>query len=158
MKRKIAILFIAAFTSVFGVGACGGQGDVNEAEQDVKEAEQDVEEAKQEVKVKEAEQEEKEAELKVQEEKQEEKQEEHALLERLKNRSCLRRVGGDRRYDDDRLARLVESHRRPERYEPLLQLREAHASLVLAEIGQAERRFGELGHTVARASSSPTTL
>ena len=45
MKRKIAILFIAAFTSVFGVVACGGQGDVNEAEQDVKEAEKDVEEA-----------------------------------------------------------------------------------------------------------------
>ena len=33
------ILFIAAFTSIFGVAACGGQGDVNEAEQDVKEAE-----------------------------------------------------------------------------------------------------------------------
>ena len=50
MRRKIVILFIAAFTSIFSAGACGGQGDVNEAEQDVKEAEQDVEEAKQEVK------------------------------------------------------------------------------------------------------------
>src|SRR5918998_6951195 len=74
MRRKILILFIAAFTSIFGVTACGGQGDVNEAEQDVKEAEQDVEEAKQEVKVKEAEQERKEAEQKVKEEQQREKQ------------------------------------------------------------------------------------
>src|SRR5215204_5563251 len=75
MRRKIVILFIAAFTSIFSAGACGGQGDVNKAEQDVKEAEQDVEEAKQEVKVKEAEQERKEAEQQVKEEQQKEKQE-----------------------------------------------------------------------------------
>ena len=75
VRRKILILFIAAFTSIFGVAACGGQGDVNKAEQDVKEAEQDVEEAKQEVKVKEAEQERKEAEQQVKEEQQKEKEE-----------------------------------------------------------------------------------
>ena len=36
MRRKIVSLFIAAFTSIFSAGACGGQGDVNEREQDVK--------------------------------------------------------------------------------------------------------------------------
>jgi uncharacterized protein with von Willebrand factor type A (vWA) domain len=75
MRRKIVILFVAAFTSIFGAVACGTEADVQQAEKEVKEAEQNVEEAEQEVKVKEAEKEEKEAELKVQEEKQEEKQE-----------------------------------------------------------------------------------
>jgi uncharacterized protein with von Willebrand factor type A (vWA) domain len=75
MRRKLVILFVAVFTSIFGGAACGGEADVQQAEQEVKEAEQNVEEAEQEVKVKEAEQAEKEAELKVQEEKQEEKQE-----------------------------------------------------------------------------------
>ena len=68
MRRVPVILLVAAFASIFGAAACGGEADVQQAEKEVKEAEQEV-------KVKEAEQEEKEAELKVQEEKQEEKQE-----------------------------------------------------------------------------------
>ncbi len=89
---------------------------------------------------------------------QQEQQEQHALLERLQDGSGLRRVGRDGRYDDDRLARLVESHRRPQRHEPLLEPGEARAALVLAQVAQPRRGFGEPGHAFARASSSPTTL
>jgi ribosomal protein L12E/L44/L45/RPP1/RPP2 len=49
-EKKLVILFVAAFTSIFGAVACGGEADVQQAEQEVKEAEQNVEEAEQEEK------------------------------------------------------------------------------------------------------------
>ena len=50
MRKKLVILFVAAFTSIFGVAACGGEADVQQAEEEVKEAEQKVQEEKQEEK------------------------------------------------------------------------------------------------------------
>src|SRR4051812_13935577 len=89
---------------------------------------------------------------------QEQQQEQHALLERLQHRPCLGRVRRDRRHDDDRLARLVEAHRRPQRDEALLELGEAGAALALAEVAQPRRVLDQPGHARALASSSPTTL